>query len=75
VVRLPEASAAKMGIFSSSVTIDVELTPDAAGVLNVVRPSSGGMTVRIEKSELTYEFNALHIERTRIESINAVYVG
>lgn len=75
VVGLPEASAAKVGIFSNLATVDLELTPESEGVVYAVGSYAGGMTVFVDKGKLTYEYNLFEIERTRIESSKSLPTG
>jgi len=68
VVQIPEASAPKLGLRSSLVTINAELKPDSAGVLYAVGGYSGGVSAWIDQGKVRFEYNLYEIERTRVET-------
>ena len=68
VVQIPEASAPKLGLRSSLVTINAELKPDSAGVLYAVGGYSGGVSAWIDQGKVRFEYNLYEIERTGVET-------
>ncbi|MEX1327940.1 MAG: arylsulfatase [Desulfobacterales bacterium] len=68
VIQIPEASAPKLGLRSSLVTINAELKPDSAGVLYAVGGYSGGVAAWIDQGKVRFEYNLYEIERTGVET-------
>ncbi len=66
--RMPEFTAPAVGKRSNHVAIDVEVGPEASGVLYALGGASGGVTLYLDKGHLVYEYNMLIIERTRAKS-------
>ncbi len=60
--RMPEFTAPGVGKTNNKVTIDLVLPANANGVLYALGGSGGGLTVFIENSKLTYEYNMFLIE-------------
>ena len=75
VIEVPEATAPKLGLRSSVVTIDAELKPNPAGVLYAVGGFSGGVAVWVDQGKIFFEYNLYEIERTRIETTGALPTG
>ena len=65
---MPEFTAPAVGKRSNHVAIDVEVGPEASGVLYALGGASGGVTLYLDKGHLVYEYNMLIIERTRAKS-------
>jgi arylsulfatase A-like enzyme len=66
--RMPEFTAPSLGKRSNHVTIDVEVSQDASGVLYALGGASGGVTLYVDQGQLVYEYNMLIIERTTAKS-------
>ncbi len=74
-VRMPEFTAPGLGKKSNRVTIDVEVGPEASGVLYALGGASGGLTLYMDKGQLVYEYNMLIIERTLMRCDGQVTAG
>ena len=61
--RMPEFTAPGIGKRSNVVTIDVEIGPNANGVLYALGGASGGLSLFIDHGYLVYEYNMMIIER------------
>lgn len=66
--RMAEFTAPGIGRQSTRVTIDAEFGRRANGVLYAVGGAGGGLTVYMQKGVLTYEYNMLIIENTRVKT-------
>ncbi|WP_169977766.1 sulfatase-like hydrolase/transferase [Tautonia rosea] len=66
--RMPEFAAPGLGKRSNHVTLDIEVGPDASGVLYALGGASGGVALYMDKGHLVYEYNMLIIERTTVRS-------
>lgn len=75
VTGVPEFAGPKIGARSNLVTIDTELKPDSSGVLYALGAFSGGIALWVDKGRLNYEYNLFEIERTRIQSKDALPTG
>jgi arylsulfatase A-like enzyme len=75
VYEVPEASAPKLGLRSSVVTIETDLAPDTQGVLYALGGYSGGLAAWIENGSITYEYNLYTVERTRVSTTGALPTG
>ncbi len=75
VTGVPEFAGPKIGARSNLVTVDVDLAADSAGVLYALGAFSGGVSLWVDKGRLGYEYNLFEIERTRLESANALPTG
>ncbi|HUH36920.1 MAG TPA: arylsulfatase, partial [Spongiibacteraceae bacterium] len=75
VVGVPEFAAPKVGARSNSVAIDVELTGDSQGVLYALGAFSGGLALWVDDGKLSFEYNLFEIERTLIETTDALPTG
>lgn len=75
VVGVPEFTAPKLGARNSLVTIQADLQPDSQGVLYALGAFSGGLALWVENGKLVYEYNLFEIERTRIETSQALPRG
>ncbi len=75
VVGVPEFAGPKVGGRSNLITLDVDLSPDASGVLYALGAFSGGIALWVDKGKLSYEYNLFEIERTRLESKEALPTG
>ena len=75
VVGVPEFAGPKVGARSNLVSMEVELQPDAAGVLYALGAFSGGLALWVDKGKLSYEYNLFEVQRTLIESKEALPTG
>jgi arylsulfatase len=75
VIQVPEATAPKLGLRSSVVTIDADLKPDASGVLYALGGFSGGVAAWVDKGKVFFEYNLYQIERTRVETTGDLPTG
>ena len=75
VIEVPEATAPKLGLRSSRITIETELNPETAGVLYAVGGFSGGVAAWVDKGKIFYEYNLYEIERTRVETTGDLPTG
>ena len=66
VIEVPEATAPKLGLRSSLVTIDAEIDSDSEGVLYALGCFSGGLSAWIDQGKIHYEYNLYHLDRTRV---------
>ncbi|RDL50983.1 Arylsulfatase [Ensifer sp. M14] len=60
--RMPEFAAPGVGRESNNVTIDVDLSENASGVLYAVGGAGGGLSVYMDDGHLVYEYNMMIIE-------------
>jgi arylsulfatase len=67
VTGVPEFAGPKVGSRSNVVTVDVEITPGASGVLYALGAFSGGVSLWVDGGKLSFEYNLFEIERTRID--------
>ena len=75
VIEVPEATAPKLGLRSSKVTIEADLKPDSMGVLYAVGGFAGGLAAWIDKGKVWFEYNLYEIERTRVETSGVLPTG
>jgi arylsulfatase len=75
ITRMPESAAPKLGKNSSLVTMDVDVPPNANGVLYALAGFSGGVTCYVKDGYVNYEFNLFEVQRTRIRSSAKLPVG
>jgi arylsulfatase len=75
VTGVPEFAGPKIGARSNLVSVDVDLKPDSAGVLYALGAFSGGVSLWVDQGKLYYEYNLFEIERTRLESKEALPTG
>ncbi len=75
VIEVPEASAPKLGLRSSLVTIDAELKKDTSGVLYSLGGFSGGIAAWVKDGKVTFEYNLYEIERTRVTTSGELPTG
>lgn len=73
--RMPEFSAPGLGKKSNKVTIDMEVTANANGVIYALGGGSGGLTFFMENGKLVYEYNMMIIERYTVESPDKLTAG
>ena len=66
--RMPEFAAPGVGRESTIVTVNLEVSKNAEGVLYAVGGSGGGLTVFMEDGYLVYEYNMMIIENYRFRS-------
>lgn len=75
VVGVPEFAGPKVGARSNLVVIDAELKPDSSGVLFALGGFSGGLALWVHEGKLNYEYNLFEIERTNLQSRDALPEG
>lgn len=75
VIGVPEATAPKLGLRSSLVTIDAILKSDSSGVLYSLGGFSGGLACWVDKGKIYFEYNLYEIERTRVETDGTLPTG
>ena len=75
VVRTPEPVAPNLKSRSNIVTVDATFGTKASGVLYALGGMSGGLTLYLDKGELTYEYNTLELWRTKIKANRAIPAG
>ena len=63
---MPESTAPKLGKIDSLVTMEVDASSDANGVLYALAGFSGGLAVYVDDGVLSYEFNLFEVQRTTI---------
>ncbi len=73
--RMPEFTAPGLGRENNKVTIDLEVGPDASGVLYALGGSGGGLTCYMDKGYLLYEYNMMIIERYIAKSQDKIAPG
>ena len=61
--RLPEFAGPGLGRESTRVVVDLEVDPNASGVIYALGGIGGGLTLYMDKGELVYEYNMMMIER------------
>lgn len=66
--RMPEFTAPGLGRESNKVTIDVELSRRADGVIYALGGAGGGLTLYMDKGRLVYLYNMMIIEQYSIRS-------
>ena len=72
---MPEFTAPGLGRENNKVTIDLEVGPDASGVLYALGGSGGGLTCYMDKGYLLYEYNMMIIERYIAKSQDKIAPG
>jgi arylsulfatase len=72
---MPEFSAPGLGKRSTRVTCEVEVGPEASGVLICLGGASGGVSLYMDKGQLVHEYNMLLIERTTLRSEGKIGSG
>ena len=75
ITRIPEFCAPALGNKPNTVTLDVDLPDDAAGVLYALGANSGGLTCFIDDGALCYEYNLFILQRTKIRSTHPLPHG
>ncbi len=75
ITRMPEFAAPKVGKFSNTITIDLDVPESANGVLYAVGGFAGGMTCYVKDGLLCYEYNKFMIERTHIRAAQKLPTG
>ena len=65
---MPEFAAPKLGGNGGLVSMEVDMPPDAHGVLYALAGFSGGVTTYVKDGYLNYGFNLFEIQRTKVRS-------
>jgi arylsulfatase len=68
ITRLPEFAGPALGNRESLVTIDLDVPPEANGVLYALGGFSAGLSLYVRDGILAYEYNLFEIQRTHIEA-------
>ena len=72
---MPESAAPKLGKVDSLVTMDLDVTEKANGVLYALAGFSGGVTCYVKDGILCYEFNLFEVQRTKIQAKEPLPAG
>lgn len=72
---LPEFAAPGLGRESNRVTLNVDVGPEASGVLYALGGVAGGLCLYMEKGHVVYEYNMMMIERYIGRSVYAIAPG
>lgn len=75
VIQIPEATAPKLGLRSSLVTVNAQIEPDSTGVLYALGGYSGGVAAWMDDGKIFFEYNLYEIERTRVETKGELPTG
>lgn len=75
VTGVPEASAPKLGLRSSRVTVEAELAANSTGVLYAVGGFSGGIAAWVDQGAIHYEYNLYEVERSRVSTTGKLPTG
>jgi len=73
--RMPEFAAPALGNRDNLVAIDVNIPPNANGVLYALGGFSGGLSTYVKDGTLCYEYNLFEIQRTRSCSAVKLPIG
>ncbi|CAG9184452.1 hypothetical protein LMG23992_05235 [Cupriavidus laharis] len=73
--RIPEFMGPNLRSRNSIVTVDVDVPENAQGVLYALGGAGGGVTLYIDSGYLTYEYNALLLERTVLRATEPISRG
>ena len=68
VIRIPEASAPKLGTIGNRVEMEIEVDETSNGVLYSMGGFAGGMSCYISNGVLCYEYNLFHMNRVQIRA-------
>ena len=69
------ANQKRLGKVDSLVTMEVDVPPNANGVLYALAGFSGGITCYVKDGFLCYEFNLIEIQRTKLKSQDKLPLG
>jgi arylsulfatase A-like enzyme len=75
ITLMPESAAPKLGKNSSLVTMELEASANANGVLYALSGFSGGVTCYVKDGILSYEFNLFEVQRTKVKASKKLPVG
>lgn len=75
ITRMPEFIAPALGNQENLVTLDVEIQPNANGVLYALGGFSGGLALYVKNGMLSYEYNLFEIQRTTIAAKDKLPTG
>jgi arylsulfatase A-like enzyme len=73
--RMPEFAAPGLGRESNHVTIEIECSENASGVLYALGGAGGGVTLYADEGRLVYEYNMMIIERHVARSKSRLVAG
>jgi arylsulfatase len=73
--RLPDLDSPRLGAVSNRVTVEVEVPARASGVLYKVGGTAGGVTLYFDQGRLHYEYNAMAVTRTKLQSPQVIPPG
>ncbi|WP_429322256.1 arylsulfatase [Paraburkholderia sp. GAS448] len=72
---LPEFAAPNIRSRNHRVTVDVDVPPQANGVLFSLGDIAGGVALYVKDGHLVYEYNGLSLVRTRIQAPEKLQAG
>jgi hypothetical protein len=75
ITGMPEFTAPKLGKFDNNVSMEVEVPPNANGVLYALGGFSGGLSLYVKDGQLRYEYNLFEIDRTHITAKDKLPTG
>jgi len=75
ITRVPEFAAPAIGNKENVVSLDIDMPPDANGVIYAIGGFSGGLALYIKDGELSYEYNLFEIQRTHIKAKGRLPTG
>jgi arylsulfatase len=75
ITGMPEFTAPKLGKFDNNVSIEVEVPPNANGVLYALGGFSGGLSLYVKDGQLRYEYKLFEIDRTHITAKDKLPTG
>ncbi|UCF22878.1 MAG: arylsulfatase, partial [Ralstonia sp.] len=73
--RLPDFVAPRLGAVSNRVTVEVDVPAKASGVLYKVGGTAGGVVLYFDQGHLHYEYNAMAVARTKLQSPQVIPPG
>lgn len=73
--RMPESAARKLGKNDDFVTMNLDVPKNANGVLYALGGFSGGVTCYVKDGILSYEFNLIEVQRTKIKAKEKMPTG
>ena len=72
---MPEVAAPALGNKENLVSMDVDVPPNANGVLYALGGFSGGLALYVKDGVLSYEYNLFEIMRTQIKAKRNLPIG
>ena len=75
VTRMPEFSAPKLGNRNNLITMEVEVSENANGVLHAFGGFSVSLVCYVKDDRICYEYNMFEIARTQIQTMEKLPIG